>query len=249
MFDQLGEVPWMHDIGRDASSSYAEDMSDGTWMTYAELAALRRINQASAFKLALRRRWRRQKNNTGQMTVFVPSAWSDTSQDNPADIRTVSALETAVSTLREQLAAANDRADQAESDRRAAEGRADQADADRRAAIALTDQTVALLTDAVARADQAEQGREAARTRADVLRDRIEAMQVDAASLQAQLATAEAEGNSLTVETAELTAQVKAAKTEAREVQERVEELRQADDAARRGRRRLARLRAAWRGE
>ena len=46
----------------------------------------------------------------------------------------------------------------------------------------------------------------------------------------------------------ELTAQVKAAKAEAREAQDRAEELRQAD-AARRGRGRLARLRAAWRGE
>jgi hypothetical protein len=68
-------------------------------------------------------------------------------------------LEAAVSAQREQLAAANDRADQAE--------------ADRRAAIALTDQAVALLTDAVARADQAEQGREAARKRAHELSNRM----------------------------------------------------------------------------
>ncbi len=244
----------MHDIGRDASSSYAEDMSDGTWMTYAELAALRRINQASAFKLALRHRWRRQKNNTGQMTVFVPSAWSDTSQDNAHDMSrqteefragptaiAVGVLEAAVSTLREQLAAANDRADQAEANRRAAEGRADQADADQRAAIALTDQTVTLLTDAMARADQAEQGRDAERTRVDALADRLHEVQVE-------LAKAEAEGDALTIETAELTAQVKQARASEQAAQNRAEALLQAD-AARRGRGRLARLRAAWRGE
>ena len=66
--------------------------------------------------------------------------------------------------------------------------------------------------------------------------------------MHADLAKAEAEGNSLTIETAELTAQVKAAKAEAKEAQDRAEELRQAE-AARRGRGRLARLRAAWWGE
>jgi chromosome segregation ATPase len=89
--------------------------------------------------------------------------------------------------------------------------------------------------------DRAEQGRDAERARADALADRVHGVQVE-------LAKAEAEGNALTIETAELTGQVKAAKTEAREAQDRAEELRQAD-AARRGRGRLARLRAAWRGE
>jgi hypothetical protein len=66
--------------------------------------------------------------------------------------------------------------------------------------------------------------------------------------MRAELATAEAEGNSLTIETAELTAQVTAAKAEAREARDRAEAAERAD-AARRGRGRLARLRAAWRGE
>ena len=81
----------------------------------------------------------------------------------------------------------------------------------------------------------------AERTRADALRDRVD-------KLTGRLAEAEAEGNALTIETAELTAQVKAAKAEAREAQDAAEELRQAA-AARRGRGRLVRLRAAWRGE
>jgi hypothetical protein len=235
LFDQPGEVPWMHDIGRDASSSYAEDMSDGTWMTYAELAALRRINQASAFKLALRRRWRRQKNNTGQMTVFVPSAWSDTSLDDahdmsrrteafrgdPTDLtRAISALEAAVSALRDQLAAANGRADRAEAGREAERERAND--------------LAGRLADAQAELAAAQSQAEAATARA-------------MAAMQADLAKAEAEGDALTIETAELTAQVKAAKAEAREAQDRAEELQRAD-ATRRGRGRLARLRAAWRG-
>jgi chromosome segregation ATPase len=288
----------MHDIGRDTSSVSDDDMSDGTWMTYADLAALRGINHASAFKLALRRKWRRQKNNTGQMTVFVPSAWSDTSQDNAHDVshqaetfqaalvavREAHASETA--TLREQLAVANSRADQAVVDRRQVEARADQAEADRRqaeadrgAAIALADQTVALLRDAVARADRAEAAVAADRSRADTLRDRLTTMQDQLADAHASLQAAElaesrvaaAEGRADRAEQAiagerdraaaalarldamqeQLAAAAEAedqARRQRQAAQDNADAMREAD-AARRGLGRLARLRAAWRGE
>ena len=234
------------------------DAGDGAWLTYNQIAASRRITRRAAVRMTQRHHLRRQPGNDGLVRVWVPHAMAepsprvtlhdDAGDDADDDARDSGAIVGEIAALRERAEGAErraekaeQRADQADADRRAAEGRADQADADRRAAIALTDQTVALLTDAVARADQAEQGRDAERARADALADRLHVVQVE-------LATAEAEGDSLTIETAELTAQVKAAKAEAREAEDRAEELRLAD-AARRGRGRWARLRAAWRGE
>jgi hypothetical protein len=107
-------------------------------MTYAELAAVRGISVASAERLVRRRRWARQVGNDGVVRVLVPlaearkrkpTALADTAPDNPADIRTspqtspliapdippiIRTLESAVAALREQLAAANARADRAE---------------------------------------------------------------------------------------------------------------------------------------
>ena len=45
---------------------------DGQWLSYAELAEIRRIDKASALKLAIRRGWPRQKNNHGQIQVCAP---------------------------------------------------------------------------------------------------------------------------------------------------------------------------------
>lgn len=56
------------------------DMSDGYWMTYDELAAFRRVDRASAIKLANRRGWPKQPNNTGLLRVLVPSDWHDRMQ-------------------------------------------------------------------------------------------------------------------------------------------------------------------------
>ena len=128
---------------------------------------------------------------------------------------------------REEIARAHARAERAETRADEAGQRADAADADRRAAIALAEQTVALLSDAVARADRAESAIAAERQRADALRDRLDGMQV-------QLA-AEAEA-------------ADQARCQAQAAQDNAETLREAE-AARKGRGRLARLRAAWRGE
>ena len=53
------------------------DDADSRWMTYTELAQVRRIATSSAIKLVLRRGWRRQKDNHGTMRALVPPAWSD----------------------------------------------------------------------------------------------------------------------------------------------------------------------------
>jgi hypothetical protein len=164
----------------------------------------------------------------------------------------------AISTLREQLAEANRRAHSDAAAIAEANARADRAeqgrDSERTRADALRDRLNAMqgqLADAHAalqkaetadaRAERAErdkeraeEGRDAERVRADALRDRIGA-------LQAQLVEVEAEGAASDVQITELTAQLRQARQEAHAAAEA--------DAARKGRGRWARLRAAWRGE
>ena len=52
-----------------------EGGADGRWLTYAELAEIRRVDKPSAVKLAIRRHWPRRKNNHGTMQVCVPAEW------------------------------------------------------------------------------------------------------------------------------------------------------------------------------
>jgi hypothetical protein len=116
---------------------------DARWMTYRELAAARAISPASATRLAMRRKWRRQRGNDGIARVLVPMTEAeparatasdvmgviagDVSHDATPDIaRTINALEEHVITLRERLAEAEQRiareatrADQAEAEVRA----------------------------------------------------------------------------------------------------------------------------------
>jgi hypothetical protein len=110
------------DDGRDAGRVTSEDSADGRWMSYAELAAARGIDRSSAFKLTLRHKWRRQKDNRGTVRVYVPTDWLGPSRDmsNPAagDMsHAISALEGAVSALREQLERAEQGRDAADTDR------------------------------------------------------------------------------------------------------------------------------------
>lgn len=77
------------DRDEDKGSDEGYDLSDGEWLSYAELATRRGIDRQSAFKLAARHRWRRQKGNTGQVRVFVPSAFAepeDRSSDGGYDL-------------------------------------------------------------------------------------------------------------------------------------------------------------------
>ena len=45
---------------------------DGRWLTYDELAKLRGITKASAERLVLRNRWRRQRDNQRVVRILVP---------------------------------------------------------------------------------------------------------------------------------------------------------------------------------
>jgi hypothetical protein len=100
-------------------------------MTYAELADVRGISAASAERLVRRRRWSRQAGNDGVVRVLVPLTEAQgrrksaparvriSEPDNRADVRMsplisapdippdVRTLESALETLREQLAKAN----------------------------------------------------------------------------------------------------------------------------------------------
>ena len=101
----------------------------GVWLTYAELAKLRGIDKASAAKLVLRRKWRRQKDNQGTVRILVPPEWADSSRepspdpsrdpslDTSADTpQTINALEREAAALRETVNRERGRADRAEAD-------------------------------------------------------------------------------------------------------------------------------------
>jgi hypothetical protein len=157
------------------------DEGDGRWLTYGQLAEARQIGRRAAIRLAQRHRLRRQPGNDGQTRIWVPtdmasssphrpfppttdatSDHDDSPPPTPFHAKALAALEDAVAALREQLAAAEARAQVTDTDRRTAE----------------------------ARADRAEASIVGERQRADVLRDRIEAMQHDLAAANADLAAA-----------------------------------------------------------
>jgi hypothetical protein len=99
-----------------AMDSEGDSADGGRWMTYAEIAALRRISRTSAERLVRRRRWRRQPDNRGGVRVLVPEDWlaappadaqpdirSDRGPDNRSDI--AQAFRCTLEVLREQQAA------------------------------------------------------------------------------------------------------------------------------------------------
>ena len=197
-----------------------------TWLTYAQAGEHLGLSPEAVRHRARRSGWRTQPGNDGRTLVLIPDA-------EVIDVRPRPTVHTAVQAPvrtpdhQNEIARANARAERAEARADEAMQRADAADADRRSAIALADQTVSLLTDAVARADRAEAAVAAERGRAEALRDRLDGMQE------------------------QLAAEVEAAdqaRRQAQAAQDNAEILREAE-AARKGRGRLARLRAAWRGE
>lgn len=181
-----------HCMDMDMDASLDADEA-GQWLTYAELAEIRRIDKQSALKLAIRRKWRRREDNHGRMQVLVPADWAaprdrgmDDGMDRGMDLSAViKPLEAAIDTLREQLG-------------------------------------------------RSEQGREAERFRADRAETRAdgERSRADQAWTLAQRWAEELAG----------------ARALAQDAVQAADDLRRAD-AARRGLGRLARLRAAWRGE
>ena len=96
---------------------------DVEWLTYSQLAKARGISTASARRLAFRHKWRRQHGNDGTARVAVPmtetqprggDSHDDTTDASPDVTRIVSGFEAAIAVLREQLTAAELRAERAE---------------------------------------------------------------------------------------------------------------------------------------
>ena len=92
----------------DMRADEAVDEAGARWLTHAELAALRGISTASAIKLALRHRWRKQKDNRGTLRCLVPPEWAtgkdkrDDGADAGADTSAaINALQAAMDTLLE----------------------------------------------------------------------------------------------------------------------------------------------------
>src|ERR1700722_18644029 len=119
------------DRATDRGTDKGSNDSDGMWLTYAELAQIRRIDRHSAVKLVTRHRWRRQKDNRGVLRILVPLEWSaqrdkdrgiDTVTDKGIDegtdmgtdmSRAIITLQAAVTSLTERADAAEKRADRA----------------------------------------------------------------------------------------------------------------------------------------
>lgn len=126
-----------------------DDGSDGSWLTYAQLAATRGISRRAAVRMTQRQCLRRQPGNDGKVRVWVPADLAELSprasqrDDRDDDARdnnsllasAVAALEDAVQVLREQLERAEagrdgerQRAEAAERQAGQAEARADRAE-------------------------------------------------------------------------------------------------------------------------
>jgi hypothetical protein len=206
------------------------DTEAGRWLTYRQIADLRRISKASAERLVRRHKWRRQEDNQGVTRALVPPEWADAHPDrltdSSPDIRgdstpditpSIAAFEAAlaamhgakdaeISTLREANVTLRDQLAQSVT---LIDGFREE-----------RDRAQARADHAEAAWDRAEQGRDGERARADALRDRFEGLQHD----------------------------LDAARRLAQEAQQAADELQRGEEA-RKGRGRLARLRAAWRGE
>jgi hypothetical protein len=102
-----------------------DDDAEGHWLSYAELAELRGITRKAAIRLTQRHHWRRQPGNDGATKVLVPAGAMASREerrqtprhdDPPTSFQTeaLAVLETAVTTLTEQLAKAEGRLSQAE---------------------------------------------------------------------------------------------------------------------------------------
>jgi septal ring factor EnvC (AmiA/AmiB activator) len=209
----------------DPMDSHQDMTGEARWLTYGQLASVRRISRGSAVRLARRMKWARQAGNDGFARVLVPVAWQepagdrtrdnpdDATEEGPRDSDASVAFQAALIAVREahagEVAALQTRANIAESFASELRSRLDEQAA---AAAELRRELEA----AKAGVEQVEQGRETAEARADELRTRLDELEAQLAARQEAVDAAEA--------------------------------LRQAE-AARTGQGRWARLRAAWRGE
>jgi hypothetical protein len=112
------------------------------WLSYSEIAALRRISRTSAERMVRRAKWRRQVDNQGVTKAAVPLAYAepdrtdppDGQEENPPDSALLAALQGAVDVLRQ-------RAERAETESGEAHKRAD-------VAVALAERVLVQLADA-----------------------------------------------------------------------------------------------------
>ena len=224
--------------GYNLSANLSAVDNDGAWLSYPELARLRGINLTSAFRLARRHGWRRQKGNDGKLRVLVPAADRTIDLDKSDDRGRREPDKGQDNDLALVVAAL--RSDTMEVIRPLQD------------AIAVLE---AQLTEANSRTDRADQALAGERARADVLREQLDAAHTALVTAQgeatdavaraeaAQIGQAEAEAD-----TAELRRELAVAQHDAKAAQQSAEVMRQADEA-RKARGRWSRLRAAWRGD
>ena len=191
----------------------------GRWMTYGALANIRGITRPSAERLARRMKWRRQGGNDGFARVLVPVAFIEPAGDRAKD---------------------SPHEGQGEPPRDSDASVAFQA-----ALIAVREahagEVVALQT----RANVAELFAAELRVQLDEVRGKL--MDAEAAVRSMAERASQEVGRAVEAE-ADLRRELEAAQIALGEAQVDVAELKQAE-AARAGKGRLARLRAAWRGE
>lgn len=220
---------------------------DSRWLTYAELAEIRRVDKPSAVKLAIRRRWPRRKNNHGTMQVCVPAEWlvpfgAGAPRDMPDAIGSDApdATPPAVPDHTFQAAVASLTAAREEAEKRAhrAEQRADQ---ERFRADELKERLDRVTAEAAEQRLVADH----ARTEVQQAQDAAKRAETETEALRASVDELRG-GQELLAEMQ--AAELAAAQDGARKAEEAAEALRQAE-VARKARGRWARLRAAWRGD
>jgi chromosome segregation ATPase len=205
--------------------SQAGDQGEVRWLSYSQIAALRGISRTSAERMVRRAKWRRQVDNQGVTKAAVPLKYAEPDRASPPDSQAenppeIAAFREAVKALEAAVSSLTERSE-------AAEKRADQAEIRVEWAENRADQAEERSDRAVAQAHRAEQ-------MAEDLLAKLDRAQAELATTQDQAEAARREWEA---------AQIAQGEAEADAA-----ELRQAD-AARRSLGRLARLRAAWRGE
>jgi hypothetical protein len=218
--------------------STRDSTADARWMTFTELAEVRGISKASAIKLIRRRGWRRQRDNQGHVRALVPLPWASGEEDGerdragdrepdnqrdstPGSLPYTGAIEVMLQALREAK---------------------DSEIAILREHLA---RSVALIDGFRERADRAEARAEEANKRADEVRRAAEAR---AEKAETALGAERQRADALRDRLGEAQTCADEAHALARAAEEAAAELRQ-DEAARKARGLVARLRAALRRE
>ena len=125
--------------------------TDGVWLTKADIARVRGITIASAYRLIRRQGWRRQPGNDGKIRVLVPPDWANGHRMGESAVP--SAVPSAGPLTEPSDATSDIPSDGADLVRliEAANVRADEANRRADAAMTLADRTLAQLADATAR--------------------------------------------------------------------------------------------------